>query len=121
MVFMDSVFCSFSYVVYLFFLARAFSRSIVLLHRLIQFAVVGNKGSADGELNSPYDVACTTDGLLYAADTGNHRLQVLRADSGGFIHKVGTEGSGQGQFSSPYGVCLNDDKGLVYVTDTYIR
>ena len=62
-------------------------------------------------------VACSTDELLYAADTGNHCLQVLRSDSGEFVRKVGTEGSGQGQFSSPCGVCLDDDKGLVYVAD----
>ena len=109
------LFSHFSHVVSPFFLAFVFSRFSFLLHRLIQF--VGKQGKADGELNSPYDVACSTDGLLYAADTGNHSLQVVRADSAEFARKVETENSGQGQFSSTCGVCFDDDKGPVYVAD----
>ena len=82
----------------------------------LQF-VIGKRGSADGEFDCPIDVACSRDGLLYATDSNNHRLQVLRADDGVFLRKVGTQGSGQGQFSYPRGVCLDDDKGLVYIAD----
>ena len=96
----------YSFLVVFFF--RPFSSHLCFFLIPVQF-VIGKQGEADGEFNLPLDVACSRDGLLYAADTGNHRLQVVRADTGAFVRKVGTQGSGQGQFLRPSGVCLDED------------
>ena len=101
-----------------FFFALPLSSLCCFFLAPVQF-VIGKKGTADGDFDNPFDVACSRDGLLYATDSDNHRLQVLRADDGAFVRKFGTRGSGQGQFSSPCGVCLDDDKGLVYVADRH--
>ena len=45
------------------------------------------------------------DGVLYVADTDNHRVQKLTS-SGKFLHKFGQIGSGQGQFNLPVSVII---------------
>ena len=39
---------------------------------------VGREGNGNGEFNDPFGVS-VSGGLLYVADLGNHRVQVLRA------------------------------------------
>ena len=50
--------------------------------------VIGRRGSELGELLSPADVA-VGQGRLYVSDTGNGRLQVFDAATGGFISVLG--------------------------------
>ncbi|MEA3266809.1 MAG: hypothetical protein U9P42_07690, partial [Candidatus Fermentibacteria bacterium] len=38
----------------------------------------GGQGSGPDELSSPHGIAATTTGVVYVADTGNHRVAVLK-------------------------------------------
>ena len=71
-----------------------------------------------GALRNPRDLRFGQDGLLYLADTGNHRILVMDADLNllriidGFDHNGGREA-----FSSPEGVFADAD-GTLYIADT---
>ena len=63
----------------------------------------------------PYSVAVDSNGNVYVADTGNHRI--LKYDpSGIFLETWGVRGTSAGQFTSPYGIAV-DSEGNAYVTD----
>jgi hypothetical protein len=70
--------------------------------------VVGGKGDAPLQFNSPRQVCIAADGFVFVADYHNHRVQVLTPtlDFDSFI--------GQGQVALPLGVCANAD--VVVVT-----
>ena len=78
---------------------------------------IGNAGSGEGQLSSPRAVAVGPNGLLYVADSGNNRIQVLDAD-GNFVRAWGSAGAGPGQFQEPWGIAVSDE-GRVYVADTW--
>ena len=77
----------------------------------------GNAGTGDGQFTTPRAVAVGPDGLLYVADSGNNRIQVLDAE-GNFVRAWGGTGSGAGQFQEPWGIAVSDT-GRVYVADTW--
>ena len=101
----------------------------------------GAAGSGDGQLESPSDVAIDgSNGDLYVADTGNHRVVKLDS-SGNFIAawgwgvgggsesevctsgcQAGTPGTNPGQFEAPTFVEVDNSNGPsqgdVYVADT---
>jgi uncharacterized protein (TIGR03663 family) len=79
--------------------------------------VLGNAGSGDGQFSTPRAIAIGPDGLLYVADSGNNRIQVLDAE-GNFVQTWGSAGSGLGQFQEPWGIAVSD-AGRVYVADTW--
>jgi sugar lactone lactonase YvrE len=81
------------------------------------FAVWGNNGSGDGQLNAPRNLAVGPDGSIYVADSGNHRVEVFDAD-GNYLMQWGSEGAGPGQLSEPWGIAVAND-GRVYVADTW--
>ena len=72
---------------------------------------IGSSGSGDGQFSSPYGISIKGD-VLYVADTGNHRVQIL-ASSGTFLHQFGQQGSGQGQFKSPCVVIIDSNNKLI--------
>ena len=77
----------------------------------------GSKGSANGQFESPNDIAIDSQGLVYVADWDNHRIQKFSPD-GKFVGQFGTYGSGPGQLDSP--LCITIDTaatGLVYVSE----
>ena len=82
----------------------------------------GSAGAGEQLLSSPRCVAveATFTGLVYVADFGNHRVQVLTKD-GVYVRTLGTTGSagaGELQFNCPEGVAVEDGPtGLVYVAD----
>jgi uncharacterized protein (TIGR03663 family) len=80
-------------------------------------AALGNAGTGEGQMSSPRAVAVGPDGLLYVADSGNNRVQVLD-EAGNFVRAWGSAGSGPGQFQEPWGIAVSGD-GRVYVADTW--
>lgn len=94
---------------------------------LIPYAGTGTAGSADGlaseaTFNQPYGVAADSDGNLYVADFGNHKIRKIDTDgnvttlagsgTAGSTNDIGTSAS----FNAPYGVAT-DASGNVYVAD----
>jgi sugar lactone lactonase YvrE len=87
----------------------------------------GDSGAAaSAKLNSPGGVVVSSAGVIYVADTGNHKIRRITAarDSITTFAGTGTAGSsGDGgaarsaQLSSPSGLCL-DSAGNLYVADT---
>jgi predicted membrane-bound mannosyltransferase/DNA-binding beta-propeller fold protein YncE len=86
-------------------------------------AVLGEAGTAEGQLTLPRSIAHAPDGTLYVADTGNHRVQHLSADGtvlntwGSFASLDQGEAPG-GTFNEPWGIAVAPD-GTVYVADTW--
>ncbi len=78
---------------------------------------LGNAGTGKAQFSAPRAVAVGPDGLLYVADSGNQRIQVLDGE-GNFIRGWGSAGSGPGQFQEPWGIAVGAD-GRVYVADTW--
>ena len=78
---------------------------------------IGNAGTGPGQFTSPRAIAAGPDGLLYVADSGNQRIEVLDAD-GNVVRTWGSAGDGPGQFQEPWGIAVSID-GRVYVADTW--
>lgn len=78
-------------------------------------ACFGKSGTADGEFNRIRALALGPDGLLYVADSCNHRVQVFERD-GKFVRAIGTEGSGPGELKYPYDLAFGP-KGDLYVIE----
>lgn len=87
----------------------------------------GDGGAATAaQLNAPSGVALDAAGDVYIADTGNHRIRVVSAQSGNIATLVGTGTAGYtgdggaatlAELNAPGGVTL-DGKGNVYIADT---
>jgi predicted membrane-bound mannosyltransferase/sugar lactone lactonase YvrE len=90
---------------------------------LPQANVLGGSGSQPGQFQAPHALALAPDGSLYAADTGNNRIQHLGLDGkslgvwGSFADVNQGEAPG-GTFNQPWGVAVAPD-GSVYVSDTW--
>lgn len=85
------------------------------------FGAFGSSEAGDasgGTFNEPWDVAIGPDGMVYVADTWNHRIQKF-SPTGEFITMWGQFGQAENAFAfwGPRGVAV-DNQGLVYVTDT---
>ncbi|WP_374686840.1 flippase activity-associated protein Agl23 [Promineifilum sp.] len=76
----------------------------------------GLAGVEPGTLSSPRNVAAGPDGLIYVADSGNHRIQVFDAD-GTYLRGWGSFGAEPGQLNEPWGLAV--DEAFVYVADTW--
>ena len=85
--------------------------------------VIGESGTAEGQMAQPRSIARAADGTLYVADTGNHRVQHLASDGtvlavwGSFASLDQGEAPG-GTFNEPWGIAVAPD-GTVYVADTW--
>lgn len=86
----------------------------------------GSFGSNDGEFRYPVGITTDKDGFVYAVDMLNSRIQKFTSD-GEFVKKWGSFGSQEGEFiffieegwDYPHGGITADNKGYVYVADTY--
>uniref|UniRef100_A0A1X7TR12 RING-type domain-containing protein n=2 Tax=Amphimedon queenslandica TaxID=400682 RepID=A0A1X7TR12_AMPQE len=79
----------------------------------------GSGGSANGQFQSPYDIAIDSQGLVYVTDQCNNRIQKFSVD-GKFVGQFGTKGSGPGQLSYPVGITIDTAAtGLVYVSEAW--
>ncbi|MBI5956565.1 MAG: TIGR03663 family protein [Chloroflexi bacterium] len=77
----------------------------------------GAKGTADGQLNEPRNLALDRLGNVYVLDTMNHRVQKFDP-SGKFLAGWGSRGNGDGEFNEPWGIAV-DREGNVCVADTW--
>lgn len=69
-----------------------------------------------GELNRPRNVTVSPDGLIFVADSGNHRIAVFD-QAGQLVNSFGGQGTGPGQFNEPWGIVADDR--FVYIADTW--
>ena len=82
--------------------------------RLKPVEVFGSRGSTAGEFNFPAGMAIDNTGILWIADSYNHRLQRITPDGG--VSVVGTRGLGRGQFMMPMDVAVDEARAF-YVVD----
>jgi len=78
--------------------------------------IIGKRGSAEGELFFPTNLAWTPLDHLLVSDTGNYRL-MLFSINGKFLRQYGEAGSGLGQFARPKGIAV-DKEGRIYAVDS---
>lgn len=79
----------------------------------------GEKGSQDGEFDSPQFLTVDpTSGYLFIVDRRNLRIQVFTSN-GQFIGKWGTEGQEPGEFMDIVGLTISTN-GFIYVADQKI-
>ena len=79
-----------------------------------RLAAAGTHGSKAGEFRRPHDVELGPDGMLYVADPGNDRIQLLNRR----LQVVDTLEGGSFDFNEPKYLAL-DEKGWLYVADQY--
>ncbi len=84
--------------------------------------VIGSRGEAPGEFNSPTHLAWAR-GELYVTDTFNHRVQVLggpglRGPGSVSSRVIGARGLQLGDLVRPKGVAVDAD-GRIYVVESY--
>ncbi|XP_019849913.1 PREDICTED: tripartite motif-containing protein 3-like [Amphimedon queenslandica] len=81
------------------------------------FHSFGCKGAANGQFQSPRDIAIDSQGIVYVTDYDNHRIQKF-SQNGKFVGQFCTYGSNAGQLNSPYGITIDTAAtGLVYVSE----
>jgi DNA-binding beta-propeller fold protein YncE len=67
----------------------------------------------------PRDIEVDANGLIYVADTGNHRVRVYDIN-GTLIRDIGTYGTQPGQLKEPVGLAISD-AGELYVASTWSK
>ena len=70
-----------------------------------------------GQFNAPEAITVDSNGDVYVADTGNHRIQKFNSD-GDFIWEKGSLGSDPEKFNYPRDIAVDKD-GYLYVADSY--
>lgn len=75
----------------------------------------GESGVEPGQFQRLRALALGPDGLLYAADSCNHRIQVFTKE-GDFVRAFGEAGGGKGQFSYPFDLAFSPG-GDLYVVE----
>ena len=89
----------------------------------------GDEGNGEGEFRSPSAIALDTGrDLLYIADSGNDRIQIIDVDGNCgsdelandvcFVDEFGTSGNGEGEFDNPLGLVLDSGSQYLYIADT---
>src|SRR6185503_8035032 len=79
----------------------------------------GSTGKGNGEFLNPMGAAIDSDGDVAVADTGNHRIVLLKHDSLqlSWVKAAGKKGKAPGQFEAPLAVAYDSQDNL-YVADT---
>ena len=79
---------------------------------------LGHPGQGAGQFLRPAGLDLDHRGLLYVADSGNNRIQVVDSE-GNFVSEYGVRGWRTGEFDSPTDVAINFQRTeLLYVADT---
>ena len=83
-----------------------------------QAGIYGNDNLHFGSWwSGPNDVDVKSNGDVYIADTGNHRIQIYTS-GGSYKSTLGSYGSGNYQFIEPYGIYIDKNDNL-YLADRY--
>lgn len=85
----------------------------------------GGKGAATGQLRRPQGLAVDRLGRLYVADSGNHRVQVVRPDGASVVEVLGwrdgfgrfVAGTDRGAMTEPVDVAVHRASGRIAVAD----
>lgn len=93
-----------------------YARGELVLQPTLILNELGLPGSADGQFNTPRNIAISPDGTIFVADSGNHRIQVFDSE-GNFVTSWGEFGELPGQLNEPWGIAADDEH--VYVADTW--
>ena len=78
--------------------------------------VFGKQGSQRGQLHGPWGIALS-EGRLYVAECGNHRVQVFETDGTSEACYGRGKGSRRDQFNRPRGLAISG--GILLVADSY--
>jgi streptogramin lyase len=78
-------------------------------------AAYGTKGSGNGQLKEPYNLAFDSSGNYWVVDAGNNRIEKFNA-KGEYLSQFGSKGTGNGQFQTPTDIAI-DSSGNLWVTD----
>lgn len=76
--------------------------------------VIGHQGIGAGQFNVPTGLAVDTSGILFVADSYNHRVQRITPSGG--VSPIGGRGNGRGQFLSPQGLAT-DARQAFYIVE----
>lgn len=80
-------------------------------------ARIARKGTLPGELAMPTNLAVSSDGRIFVADTAASIVNVYNR-KGTYLRPVGSPGDRPGFFARPKGVAI-DPSGILYVTDAH--
>jgi len=75
--------------------------------------VFGERGDRAGEFNFPTGLAVDAQGILFVADSYNHRVQRITPDGG--VAVIGSRGQNRGQFLSPQGIAVDLEQSFYIV------
>ncbi len=75
--------------------------------------IIGERGVGAGQFNSPTGLSVDRSGVLYVADSYNHRVQ--RVTPSGGVAIIGGRGNGRGQFLSPQGIATDKERAFYVV------
>ncbi len=81
--------------------------------RLRLAEVIGGRGVQAGQFNVPAGLAVDGGGVLFVADSYNHRVQRITPSGG--VAVIGGRGNGRGQFLSPQGVATDASQAFYIV------
>ena len=75
-------------------------------------------GTDKGQLNHPFGLAVDSSGLVFVADTYNHRVCIFDIcnNTGRFVRSFGSCGSNEEQFNRPQGIAFSPN-GNLYISD----
>ncbi|MCG6918830.1 MAG: NHL repeat-containing protein, partial [Deltaproteobacteria bacterium] len=76
----------------------------------------GQEGKGQGEFQHPLGIDISKDGMVFIADSGNHRVQVFDGN-GNFLRLFNVKSGPQEKPSDPVDVLVADFKDYVYVSD----
>ena len=72
-------------------------------------------GTGKGQLNHPLSLAVDSSGLVFVADTYNHRICIFN-NAGRFVRSFGTCGNNEKQFNCPQGIAFSPMETCTSVT-----
>ena len=75
------------------------------------------KGQNNITFSTNQGIAVASNGCIFVADYGNHRIQKLQQYPNKFLASVGSEGAEPLQFSHPVGIAISPIKNRVYIAD----